>query len=150
MTNHRLFLWIGGALIVLPFLGIPESWKHLIMFMIALALIAIALIIRSSEQTANTHAGEPVCEDTESAPIATTTREQQQTFEAQVFEEVVTYQAPESFTAIKVSESEDDVMQAPFVTDVVPPKPKKPRKKRVVHVEEPITDTSETFNDETR
>jgi len=49
MQNHRLFLSIGILLLVLPFLGIPQTWKHLILFVLGLAFIAVALIARTQD-----------------------------------------------------------------------------------------------------
>lgn len=175
MTNHRLFLWIGGALIILPFLGIPESWKHLIIFIIALALIAIALIIRSSEQEQRSHSHEPVFEeasgnhehayvsahehvDAADAPAGAYANEQraddvyadEPMYETRVFEETVSYDASET------ADSAQYVAGAVVVEDVIAPKPKKPRKKRVTKKPEETfeevgnADVSESFDEYAR
>lgn len=165
MTNHRLFLWIGGALIILPFLGIPESWKHLIIFIIALALIAIALIIRSAEQEQRPQSHEPVFEeasgdhkqayadtsdhiDVADAPVGGYADEPM--YEAHVFEETVSYDTSE------IADSAQYGAGAVVVEDVIAPKPKKPRKKRVTKKPEETfeevgnTDVSESFDEYAR
>jgi len=54
MQNHRLFLSIGILLLILPFLGIPQTWKHFILFVLGLAFIAVALIARNQDDEGHT------------------------------------------------------------------------------------------------
>jgi hypothetical protein len=64
MKNPRLIFWLGIIAIVLPLLGIPETWKHLILFIVGLTLIAMSLVGRN--QGAESVVSEKVFADNES------------------------------------------------------------------------------------
>ncbi len=52
MKNPRLLFWLGIIVIVLPLLGIPQTWKHLVLFIVGLTLVAMSLVTRSRAQDA--------------------------------------------------------------------------------------------------
>lgn len=45
MRNYMAQLWLGAWLLVLPFLGIPGSWKETLTALTALVLIGHALVV---------------------------------------------------------------------------------------------------------
>lgn len=44
MREIKLFAWLGVWLFILPFLGIPGSWKETLTALTALALVGHALV----------------------------------------------------------------------------------------------------------
>jgi membrane protein implicated in regulation of membrane protease activity len=50
ITNYKTILWLGIILLIIPFLGVPSSWKDFMLFIIALILISISLFQRNSEK----------------------------------------------------------------------------------------------------
>jgi hypothetical protein len=73
MQNHKLFLWIGIILFVLPFLGIRQSLKNILLFIAGAVLIGIALMIRHQVRAALRGSSERVFMENlsvpESAPV---------------------------------------------------------------------------------
>ena len=50
ISNYKLFLWLGIILLLIPFLGIPQSWKDFILFVVGLILVAIGVFQRNHEK----------------------------------------------------------------------------------------------------
>jgi len=46
MREYTLYIWIGVWLLILPFLGIPGSWKKTLIILTALFLIAHSYVLR--------------------------------------------------------------------------------------------------------
>lgn len=46
MRDSTLYIWIGVWLLLLPFFGIPGSWKETLLILTALFLIAYSLVRR--------------------------------------------------------------------------------------------------------
>lgn len=46
MLGYKLLLWIGLALILTQFLGVPSVWKETIVFLSGIILVAESLIAR--------------------------------------------------------------------------------------------------------
>ena len=45
MRDYSVYMWVGAWLLLLPFLGIPGSWKNTLMMLTAFGFIAYALIL---------------------------------------------------------------------------------------------------------
>lgn len=48
--GYRLLLWMGIIIIILPFIGVPSSWKEIILFLVGIILVAQSLFIRHQEK----------------------------------------------------------------------------------------------------
>ena len=48
--NYRLIIWLGLILIIVPFLGIPQSWKDFVLLLVGLILIASGLFNRNNQK----------------------------------------------------------------------------------------------------
>ncbi len=46
MHAYTVYIWIGTWLFILPFLGIPTSWKEMLTILTGLFLIAHSLFLR--------------------------------------------------------------------------------------------------------
>lgn len=51
--GHKLLLWIGIIILLVPFLGVPIFWKEIVLFLLGLTLIIQSLIIKSQKKTNN-------------------------------------------------------------------------------------------------
>jgi hypothetical protein len=123
MTNYKMPLWIGVLIILLPFLGIPQSWKNLLFFTVGLLLIAIALMIRGEQRDVPAEAA-----SYDDVPEPMTFRDSYASAERMhesVYSDAPTphgYVAADAFAGV-VAEDVDEVLATPKV--------KKARKKRV-------------------
>lgn len=134
MVNDTLLRWVGVLLIVLPFLGIPQLWKYLVLFTVGLLLIAVSLIARSAATRGASHTD--AYADTGTRPY---TPETTMSDAANVYDEAPAprgYVAAAAFadvhtdTAAVVQDATPVSYAAPAAAAEVS-KPKKPRKKRV-------------------
>lgn len=48
--GYKLLLWIGVVVIILPFLGVPSSWKEIILFLAGMILVAQSLFARHQQK----------------------------------------------------------------------------------------------------
>lgn len=50
MNYPRIFLIIGLSIVVVPFLGIPLVWKHIITVLLGASLMSLAILLRLALQ----------------------------------------------------------------------------------------------------
>lgn len=78
MRDYTLYLWIGVWLFVLPFLGIPGSWKETLLILTAIFIVAYSFLKRrNTEDTADSEgnsAPKEHAEDSRSSRAASVTR----------------------------------------------------------------------------
>lgn len=72
MRDSILYIWIGVWLFLLPFFGIPGSWKETLLILTALFLVAYSLVRRrktsdTKNATVNSAADELVASNQEKA-----------------------------------------------------------------------------------
>lgn len=75
-TNHKLFLWLGIILLIIPFLGIPQSWKDFVLFVVGLILVAIGLSHRNQEKLEKKGAGDEEIFVENDVPLAVSENEE--------------------------------------------------------------------------
>ncbi|MDO8620504.1 MAG: hypothetical protein Q7R64_04130 [bacterium] len=73
MRDYALYLWIGGWLLILPFLGFPGSWKDSLLVLTAVFIIVHSLV--GYRRYRLPRAGEPTTEAKEqhTPPVTTET-----------------------------------------------------------------------------
>lgn len=49
-SNYKLLMWLGIILVLIPFMGIPQSWKDFALFVVGLILFSIGLYQRNHEK----------------------------------------------------------------------------------------------------
>ncbi|MEY2641096.1 MAG: hypothetical protein RL150_489 [Candidatus Parcubacteria bacterium] len=130
MLNYKMSLWIGVLITLLPFLGIPQSWKHLVLFTIGLLLVAAALVARREQCNALSTATTPV-DDTPSASIQSARTSAYAS--AYDFETTHHDRAPEPQGYVSADAFPHTMAVDSHSADA--PKVRKPRKKRVAIVD---------------
>lgn len=68
MRNYSAQLWLGAWLLVLPFLGVPGSWKETLTALTALVLIGHALLAHHRRRTKAASETEEPTEKTAESP----------------------------------------------------------------------------------
>lgn len=139
MKNHKLFLWIGIILFVLPFLGIRQSLKNILLFIAGAMLIGTALVIRHQVRVALRGESERVfMENTNVSEGVFVPEESTVTEDEPAYEETSDHLIHDDSTVSHSSESDfseavaqiEHPQYALDTNEEVLPPVKKPRKKR--------------------
>lgn len=51
--DYKTLMWIGFALIIVPFLGVPILWKQIILFLAGIYLISQSVLIKGKQKETN-------------------------------------------------------------------------------------------------